>query len=171
VIDQMRALIKRRTLAMHPLALKDLVQDVFALLHADAVARHVALDCVIAAEFPLVSGDRVHLSQVLLNLIMNSMDAIQTSSVDAKRVVIGARRGAQGKVEVAVTDSGPVVAPEVIAKVFDPFFTTKSGGMGMGLSISRTIVEAHGGRLWAEAGAGGRGLTFRFTLSEAAAAA
>jgi two-component system sensor kinase FixL len=102
---------------------------------------------------------------------MNSMDAIQASSVDTKRVVIGARRGAQGKVEVAVTDSGPVVSPEVIGQVFDPFFTTKSAGMGMGLSISRTIVEAHGGRLWAEAGAGGRGLTFRFTLSEARAAA
>jgi signal transduction histidine kinase len=171
VIDQMRALIKRRTLAMHPLALKELVQDVFALLHADALARHVALDCAIAPELPLVAGDRVHLSQVLLNLVMNSMDAIQASSVDPKRVVIGARRGAQGKVEVAVTDSGPVVSPELVDKVFDPFFTTKSSGMGMGLSISRTIVEAHGGRLWAEAGAGGRGLTFRFTLSEATVAA
>jgi signal transduction histidine kinase len=171
VIDQMRALVKRRTPAMHPLALKELVQDVFALLHSDAVARHVALDCAIAAELPLVSGDRVHLSQVLLNLVMNSMDAVQASSGDSKRVVIGARRGARGNVEVAVTDSGPVVAPGVIDKIFDPFFTTKSSGMGMGLSISRTIVEAHGGRLWAEAGAGGRGLTFRFTLSEATLAA
>jgi signal transduction histidine kinase len=171
VIDQMRALIKRRALAMHPLVLKDVVQDVFALLHSDALARHVALDCAIAAELPLVSGDRVHLSQVLLNLIMNSMDAIQASSADMKRVVIGARRGAEGKVEVAVTDTGPGVAPRVIDRVFDPFFTTKSGGMGMGLSISRTIVEAHGGRLWAEAGAGGRGLTFRFTLPEASVAA
>jgi two-component system sensor kinase FixL len=171
VIDQMRALIKRRTPAMHPLALKELVQDVFALLHADAVARHVALDCAVAAELPLVSGDRVHLSQVLINLIMNSMDATQASSSDSKRVSIGARRGARGEVEVAVTDSGPVVPPEVMDKVFDPFFTTKSAGMGIGLSISRTIVEAHGGRLWAEAGAGGRGLTFRFTLSEATVAA
>lgn len=171
VIDQMRALIKRRTLAMHPLVLKEVVQDVFALLHSDALARHVALDYAIAAELPLVSGDRVHLSQVLLNLVMNSMDAIQASSTDIKRVVIGAQRGAEGKVEVAVTDSGPGVSPGLIHKVFDPFFTTKSAGMGMGLSISRTIVEAHGGRLWAEAGAGGRGLTFRFTLSEAAIAA
>ena len=139
--------------------------------HADAVARHVALDCVIAPELPLVSGDRVHLSQVLLNLTMNGMDAIQASSADVKRVVIGARRSAQGKVEVAVTDSGPVVSPEVIDRVFDPFFTTKSSGMGIGLSISRTIVEAHGGRLWAEAGAEGRGITFRFTLQESPATA
>jgi signal transduction histidine kinase len=170
VIDQMRALIKRRTLEMEPLALHELVQDVFALVHADAVERHVALDCAIAPELPLVSGDRVHLSQVLLNLIINSMDALQTSNGDIKRVVIGARR-TEGKVEVAVTDSGPGVSPDVMARVFEPFFTTKLRGMGMGLPISRTIVEAHGGRLWAEAGAGGCGLTFRFTLAEAPIAA
>jgi two-component system sensor kinase FixL len=71
---------------------------------------------------------------------------------------------------VAVTDSGPGVPAEVIDKVFDPFYTTKSGGLGMGLPISRTIIEAHGGRLWAEQAAAGNGLTFRFTLSEAQAA-
>ncbi len=171
VIDQMRALIKRRTLAMHPLAVDELVKDVFALVQTDAIERHVALDCAIAPGLPLVSGDRVHLSQVLLNLIINGMDAIQASNGDIKRVVIGAGRSAEGKIEVTVTDSGPGISPEVIDRVFEPFFTTKLGGMGMGLPISRTIVEAHGGRLWAERGAGGRGLTFRFTLPEAAVAA
>lgn len=170
VIDQMRALIKRRTLEMRPLALHELVQDVFALVHSDAVERHVSLDCAVGPELPLVSGDRVHLSQVLLNLIINSMDALQSSHGDIKRVVIGARR-TQGKVEVAVTDSGPGISPDVMAKAFEPFFTTKLGGIGMGLPISRTIVEAHGGRLWAEAGAGGCGLSFRFTLAEAPIAA
>jgi two-component system, LuxR family, sensor kinase FixL len=167
VIEQMRALIKRRTLQMNPLALNELMYDVISLVHSDALARHVALDCVVAPGLPLVSGDRVHLSQVLLNLIINGMDAIQTSQAIDKRVVIEARRREAGRVEVAVTDSGPGVSSEVIGKVFDPFYTTKSGGLGMGLPISRTIIEAHGGKLWAEHAPGGHGLTFRFTLCQA----
>ena len=167
VIEQMRALIKRRTVEMHPLALNELVQDVISLVHSDAMARHVALDCAVAPGLPLVAGDRVHLSQVLLNLIMNGMDAIQSSTAVTKRVVIEARRREEGKVEVAVTDSGPGVPAGVIDKVFLPFYTTKSGGLGMGLPISRTIIEAHGGKLWAEQAPGGRGLTFRFTLAQA----
>jgi signal transduction histidine kinase len=131
------------------------------------LARHVALDCLVAPGLPLVAGDRVHLSQVLLNLIINGMDAIQTSPATNKRVVIEARSREEGGVEVAVTDSGPGVPPEVFDKVFDPFYTTKSGGLGMGLPISRTIIEAHGGRLWAEHAPSGRGLTFRFTLFQA----
>ena len=171
VIEQMRALIKRRTLEMNPLPLSELVQDVMSLVHSDAVARHVALDYVVAPGLPLVSGDRVHLSQVLLNLIMNGMDAIQTSPGSNKRVLIEAQPREEGKVEVAVTDTGPGIPPEAIAKVFDPFYTTKSGGLGMGLPISRTIIEAHGGRLWAERAPSGRGLTFRFTLFQAQGAA
>lgn len=171
VIEQMRALIRRGTLQMHPLALNELVKDVISLVHSDAVARHVALDCAVAPGLPLVAGDRVHLSQVLLNLIMNGMDAIQSSPAILKRVLIEARPKEAGKIEVAVTDSGPGVPAEVMDKVFEPFYTTKSGGLGMGLPISRTIIEAHGGKLWAERATGGRGLTFRFTLAQAEGAA
>ena len=168
----MRALIKRRTLQMNPLALNELVQDVFSLVHSDAMARHVALDSSVAPGLPLVAGDRVHLSQVLLNLVMNGMDAMQTTPASStKRVLIEARPRAEGKVEVAVTDSGPGVPSEIFDKVFDPFYTTKSGGLGMGLPISRTIIEAHGGKLWAERAPAGRGLTFRFTLVQAPSAA
>jgi len=124
----------------------------------------VTLDYLVAPGLPLVLGDRVHLSQVLLNLIINGMDAMQASQPDSKRVVIEARCREQGKVEVAVTDSGAGVPPEIFNKVFDPFYTTKPGGLGMGLPISRTIIEAHGGRLWAERSAEGTGATFRFTL-------
>jgi signal transduction histidine kinase len=170
VIEQMRSLIKRRTLQMHPLALNEVVEDVISLVHSDALARHVALDYVMTPGLPLVSGDRVHLSQVLLNLIINGMDAIQTCPRSNKRVVIEARPHEEGRVEVAVTDSGPGLPPGVIDKVFDPFYTTKSGGLGMGLPISRTIIEAHGGRLWAERAPEGGGLTFRFTLTQAQAA-
>ena len=171
VIDQMRALIKRRTLQMHPLALSEVVEDVISLVHSDALARHVALDYVMTPGLPLVSGDRVHLSQVLLNLVINGMDAIQSCPPGTKRVVIEARPQEEGRIEVAVTDSGPGVPAEVIDKVFDPFYTTKSGGLGMGLPISRTIIEAHGGRLWAEHARHGTGLTFRFTLAQAQGAA
>jgi signal transduction histidine kinase len=167
VIEQMRSLIKRRTLQMHPLALNEVVEDVISLVHSDALARHVALDYVMTPGLPLVSGDRVHLSQVLLNLIINGMDATQTSPAYNKRVVIEARPREEGRIEVAVTDSGPGLPPGVIDKVFDPFYTTKSGGLGMGLPISRTIIEAHGGRLWAERAPEGSGLTFRFTLAQA----
>ena len=167
VIEQMRALIKRRTLQMHPLALNEVVEDVISLVHSDALARRVALDYVMTPGLPLVSGDRVHLSQVLLNLIINGMDAMQTCPASNKRVVIEARPREEGRVEVAVTDYGPGVPAGLIDRVFDPFFTTKSGGLGMGLPISRTIIEAHGGRLWAEHAPAGRGLTFRFTLSQA----
>jgi signal transduction histidine kinase len=167
VIEQMRALIKRRTLQMHPLALNEVVEDVISLVHSDAMARHVAVDYVITPELPLVSGDRVHLSQVLLNLIINGMDAIQTSPACNNRVVIEAHPRGEGRVEVMVTDSGPGVPAGVIDRVFDPFYTTKAAGLGMGLPISRTIIEAHGGRLWAERARDGGGLTFRFTLSQA----
>jgi signal transduction histidine kinase len=167
VITQMRELMKRRTLVTHPLQLDALVQDVFSLVHADAQARQVELSCSITPGLPLVAGDRVHLSQVLLNLIINSMDALQASNGLARSVVIEAERSEAGQIEVAVTDSGPGISPDVIDRVFDPFFTTKAGGMGMGLAISRTIVEAHGGRLWAERCKGGWGATFRFTLPQA----
>ena len=167
VIEQMRSLIKRRTLQMYPLALNEVVEDVISLVHSDALARHVALDYVMTPGLPLVSGDRVHLSQVLLNLIINGMDATQASPAYNKRVVIEAHPREEGRVEVAVTDSGPGLPAGVIDKVFDPFYTTKSGGLGMGLPISRTIIEAHGGRLWAERAPGGCGLTFRFTLAQA----
>lgn len=170
VIEQMRALIKRRTLQMNPLPLNEVVEDVIALLRSDAMSRDVTLDYVSSPGLPLVSGDRVHLSQVLLNLIMNGMDALQSSAAGNKRVTIEALQRDAGRVEVAVTDSGPGVPPEVIAKVFDPFYTTKSNGLGMGLPISRTIIEAHGGRLWAEQARSGSGLTFRFTLADAEAA-
>jgi C4-dicarboxylate-specific signal transduction histidine kinase len=117
---------------------------------------------------PRVLGDRVHLSQVLLNLLLNSIHAVESRPLDARGIVIEARADhAKGEVELAVRDSGPGIPDDLANEVFKPFFTTKSSGMGMGLALCRTIVEAHGGRLWTDRMAQQDGAIFRFTLKRA----
>jgi signal transduction histidine kinase len=104
----------------------------------------------------------VHLQQVLLNLILNGMDAMGELPVEARRLIVRARQADAGTVEVAVADSGHGVPAEKLARLFEPFFTTKPKGLGLGLPISSTIIEAHGGRIWAENGP--VGATFFFTV-------
>jgi C4-dicarboxylate-specific signal transduction histidine kinase len=162
VIARLRALLSRRSLEPEPVPVQGVVQDVLALVRADAAARQVRLDFAPPAGLPPASADRVHLSQVLLNLIVNAMDAVAHLPAASRRVAVEARL-AHGMIEIAVADSGSGIARELAEKVFDPYYTTKSGGMGMGLPISRTIVEAHGGKLWVD-DASSPGATFRFTL-------
>lgn len=163
VIDRMRALLKRHHLETRPLEVGGLVGDVASLARADAAARQAKLDVDVAGGLPLVRGDRVHLQQVLLNLILNGMDALNGVSRQDRRVSVTARLDGAQTVEIAVSDTGHGIPSDKLAHVFDPFFTTKPNGIGMGLAISRTIIEAHGGRLWAENN-NGAGAVFRFTL-------
>jgi len=163
VIDRMRSLLKRHVLNTQLLDLNELVGDVAQLARPDAATRQVKLAVNLPADLPPVRGDRVHLQQVLLNLIVNGMDAMNGASPGNRRVTVSAREGAAQTVEVSVSDTGHGIATEKLAHVFDPFFTTKADGMGMGLPISRTIVESHGGRLWVENN-NGSGAIFRFTL-------
>jgi two-component system sensor kinase FixL len=163
VIDRMRTLLRRHELATQPLNVAEFVGDVVALTRPDAAAREVKLEVELPAGLPRVNGDRVHLQQVLLNLIVNGMDAFNGGTEDSKCITVGARLDGEQVVEIAVSDSGPGVPADKLPHIFDPFFTTKQNGLGMGLAISRTIIEAHGGRLWAENNEG-RGATFRFTL-------
>ena len=163
VIDRMRGLLRRQTLDTGRLDVGALVGDVAALVRVDAATRQVKLDVDVPADLPHGCGDRVQIQQVLLNLILNGMDALHGTRLEDRRVNVTARRDGAQLVEIAVGDAGPGIPADLLVRIFDPFFTTKPSGMGMGLAISRTIVETHGGRLWAENQNGG-GAAFRFTL-------
>jgi signal transduction histidine kinase len=165
ILTRMRQFARRHVIDMQPLAVEDVVQDVIALVHSEAINKHAVLALVIQPDLPRVLGDRVHLCQVLLNLIVNSIHAVESRPIDERGIVIEARTGeANDEVEVAVRDSGPGIPDNLAGEVFKPFFTTKSNGMGMGLALSRTIVEAHGGRLWTDRMPQQDGAVFRFTL-------
>jgi PAS domain S-box-containing protein len=162
VVHRLRTWLKQGRMNAEPISLEPLVQEVLALVRMDATAKHVTLECAVSPSLPPVFGDRVQLSQVLLNLVMNAMDATLRTRDARRRVLIEARLDASGECEISVSDTGPGIPPDQLDEIFEAFFTSKAEGMGVGLSISRAIVEAHGGRLWAENGARG-GATFRFT--------
>lgn len=166
VIDRMRALYKRRTVISSRVDLRELVEDTIALIRADAAARNVKLTVQISAELPQVQGDRVHLQQVLLNLILNGMDAMTDVPRTGRSLLVRASETKNGNVQVEVKDHGSGIAPDDAAQIFEPFFTTKPNGMGMGLAISQTIIDAHGGDIWVES-KGGEGATFTFILPPA----
>jgi len=163
VIDRMRALLRKQDLASEPLAVPELVKEVVTLVKSDAAHRQISCQVEMADALPPVRGDRVHLQQVLLNLLLNAMDALTRVRDDARRLVIRAGLTPEARIEVSVADTGPGIPQDCLPRLFQPFFTTKADGMGMGLSISRTIIEAHGGRIWAENRPEG-GAAFRFTL-------
>ncbi len=163
VIDRLRTLLKRRDVEFQRVDADAVMQDVVSLVRADAASRHVALEHVSTPGLPSVDGDRVQLSQVLLNLVINAMDAVAGLPAVRRVVRLSSRLAPDGQVELSVSDSGPGIAPDVAARIFEPFYTTKSSGLGMGLSISRTIAETHGGTLQVDADDGG-GATFRMRL-------
>jgi PAS domain S-box-containing protein len=162
VIRRTRELLRNRPLERRPLDLNEMASGVVQLLGADAARRGVAVETELASGLPVVHGDRGHLQQVLLNLLLNGMDAMADTPASRRRLAVRTGRS-DGVVEVAVTDSGHGLDPSQLPRLFDSFFTTKKDGMGLGLSIARSIVEAHGGRIWAENRPGG-GATFHFTV-------
>jgi two-component system sensor kinase FixL len=162
IIEQMRSLLKRREPEWSLLKLAELVNEVAAIVRPDAVNRKVLLEVDVPGTLPAVRGDRVQLQQVLLNLILNGMDAMSEMPPGTRRIRISGRLADTRNIEMAVADSGHGVSEERFSKLFEPFHTTKPQGMGLGLSICRTIISAHGGRIWAENRAGGA--TFFFTV-------
>jgi PAS domain S-box-containing protein len=163
VIRRIREFLRKDSQQMAPLDISDVVQEAVALVRDEMLKRQIALVVELSDGLPPVQGDRIQLQQVILNLIMNGSEAI-LSAADGPRelVVISQKPGTDG-VLVAVRDSGAGMDPQNIDRMFDAFYTTKPTGMGMGLSISRSIIEAHGGRIWA-APNDGPGLTVQFTL-------
>jgi PAS domain S-box-containing protein len=163
VIGRLRSLLKKEELACKPLELNDLVQRVVQLVSHETTVRRAVLALDLDPALPPVSGDRVQLQQVLLNLIMNGLDAVSAVAPEDRKLLIRTRRQGAHTIEVAVCDSGTGIDSNRLAQIFEPFVTTKPHGLGLGLSISRSIIEAHGGQLTA-ANNPDRGATFRFIL-------
>jgi len=161
VIGRIRALARRTATEKVPLDVNEVIREVVALAEAEVRRTHATLRVKLGADLPPVMADRVQLQQVVLNLILNGLEAMH--GVARRELVIRTQREANDHVEVAVQDSGGGIDPQLAPRMFDAFYTTKPNGMGMGLSISRSIVEQHGGRLWAVAN-NGPGTTFHFTV-------
>ncbi len=163
VIGRIRALIKKAPPRKDSLEINEAILEVIALTRGEVVKNGVSVQTQLAEGLPLIQGDRVQLQQVILNLIINAAEAMNGVSEGSRELQIGTGKDASGGVLVAVQDSGPGLKPESSDRLFDAFYTTKPGGMGMGLSICRSIVEGHGGRIWASRNAG-PGATVQFTV-------
>jgi C4-dicarboxylate-specific signal transduction histidine kinase len=162
VIRRLRAMMKKQAAEHKPLHLNDLVLEVLRLARSDLLNRNAHAHTDLASGLPLVSGDHVQLQQVLINLLLNAGDAM-TGSENPRELVIQSKLTREGWVEVSFTDSGHGIAPDDLERIFQPFVTTKRDGVGLGLAVCRSIIAAHGGRLWAENN-GSRGATLRFAL-------
>ncbi len=163
VIAHIRALVQKTDTEKARLDINQAVQEVINLTQHEAVRKGVALRTELAGELPPVLGDRVQLQQVILNLVMNGIEAMENVTDRPRELLIRSSEDESDKVLVAVQDSGIGIDSQHLEKIFDTFYTTKSQGMGMGLAISRSIVENHDGRLWAVPN-DGPGATFQFTL-------
>lgn len=162
VVTRSHRLMKRRELVFEPISINDVVRDVASLVHGEVIIRRVTLDLELDEKVPRVLGDRVQLQQVVLNIIINAMDANAGMPDGSRHVVIRSELSGRN-VRVAVRDTGIGLTPEIAARMFDPFFTTKPNGLGMGLAINQAIIEAHSGDLHAEPNEE-RGATVEFWL-------
>ena len=162
VIQRLRALFKRGETHVEPLDANEVVREVMSLAHGDLATRSIDIVLQLAPELPRIEGDRVQLQQVMLNLIMNASEAMAGRDSSERRLRVRTL-ASSSHVNVSFTDRGPGFAAEQHDRLFEPFYTTKAQGLGLGLSISRTIITAHRGRLWG-VGSPGRGATFHISL-------
>lgn len=163
VIRRMRALVKKEALELAPLDLAALVRDVLSLVHSDAILHNVTIALHTDDTLAPALGDKTQLQQVVLNLLLNAFDAMNDCPIGKREVKIKLEPTGSGLIQASVSDQGVGLSDDQLGRIFQPFFTTKREGLGMGLSICRSIIEAHGGHLWAENNAE-RGATFYFTV-------
>lgn len=163
IINRLREFVRRDRIEREPVDLNALVRGALELLRHELAVHGVQVQLALEERLLSVRASRVQIEQVLFNLVRNAIDAMDASAVRELEIHTAMMRGEQPALAVAVSDTGEGLPPDALESLFDPFFSTKPGGMGLGLSISRSIVEAHGGRIWAVAREGG-GTTFRFTL-------
>jgi PAS domain S-box-containing protein len=163
VITRLRALYSKKELTLEPLDLNEATREVIALFSDDLQRKRVLLLTDFGADLPAVKGDRVQLQQVILNLLRNASDAMSTIDDRPRELLVRTEREDVDQVRLSVKDAGVGIEPQAAERLFQPFYTTKSGGMGIGLSISRSIIEAHHGRLGAAPNAG-PGATFSFSI-------
>jgi len=163
VIRRVRALANKAEIEKVPLDVNDLVSEVIALVQRELISHRITLRTEFAPALPMILGDRVQLQQVVINLVMNGIEAMQSTTERPRELVIRSGQDDAHGVLASVTDCGVGISAEDADLLFNPFFTTKSSGMGMGLSICRSIIEGHGGKLWATANVP-HGATFQLTL-------
>src|SRR5581483_4397669 len=163
VITRIRALFRREEPVKNWVDVNQVVQELVEFLRHEASSRGISIRTELSSAVPEIEVDRIQLQQVILNLVMNAMDAFSEGSTPGKKIVIRSRQQGTNELLIAVEDCGAGIRPETLDKIFDPFFTTKPNGIGMGLSISRSIVESHRGRLWASPNPSG-GAILQFTL-------
>jgi C4-dicarboxylate-specific signal transduction histidine kinase len=163
IIGRIRALAKKAPPQKDWIDLNEVIREVIALARSDVQRSGIALDTRLSDDMPLVLADRIQLQQVILNLIINAIEAISGTGDRPRELLICSGTDETKRILVTVRDSGPGLDPKILDRLFDAFYTTKPQGMGMGLAISRSIIEAHDGRLWATANSD-TGATFHFTL-------
>ncbi len=163
IISHVRNHIKKASPRMEVLDIKGAINEVLGMVRSEIERKRVAIRTSLTGPMPCVRGDRVQLQQVILNLILNAVEAMGSLEEGARELSINAELNTSSEILVSIRDSGPGIDPANLDRVFAPFYTTKASGIGMGLSICRSIISAHGGRLWAEANRP-RGAIFQFTL-------
>jgi PAS domain S-box-containing protein len=163
VIDRIRALVKKQPRQSEPLDINEVIMDTIALTRGEILKHHISLEPRLAGPLPLLRGDRVQLQQVIMNLIINAVEAMSSVDIPTRQLKITSGHEPEGHILVSVRDSGPTLKPEYVDRFFDAFYSTKSKGMGIGLSICRSIIETHGGRVWATANTDG-GATLHASL-------
>jgi C4-dicarboxylate-specific signal transduction histidine kinase len=163
IIGGLMDLIKKQPLRKEPVDINEAIQEVTALTHGEARKYGVSLSTKLAPQLAFVEGDCVQLQQVVLNLAINAVQAMSAADEGPRELLISTEGMEDQGVRVRVQDTGPGLSPESLPRLFDPFYTTKAGGVGMGLAICQSIVEAHGGRLWATS-CEPRGALFQFEI-------